>query len=92
MLRNERRDNCVYPSMGDDGDEEEYSRSHVQQGGGAPEGFPRVRLSPLMFVLGLLAKTIVARNCPGIPKRQVYRSISVITPESCIKSSIDFVV
>jgi hypothetical protein len=35
-----------------------YSRSHVQQSGGEPEGFPRVSLSPLIFVLSLLAKTI----------------------------------
>jgi hypothetical protein len=37
-----------------------YSCSHVQQGGGEPEGFPKVSLSPLIFVLSLLAKTILA--------------------------------
>jgi HAD superfamily hydrolase (TIGR01484 family) len=35
-----------------------YSRSHGQQGGGEPEGFPRVSLSPLIFVLSLLVNTI----------------------------------
>jgi hypothetical protein len=34
-----------------------YSPSHGQQGGGEPEGFPRVGRSPLIFALSL-AKTI----------------------------------
>jgi HEAT repeat protein len=38
-----------------------YSRSHGQQGGGEPEGFPKVGLSLLIFVLSLLAKTIIFR-------------------------------
>jgi hypothetical protein len=41
-----------------------YSRSHVPQGGGEPEGFPRVSLSPRIFVLSLLANTINTRTKP----------------------------
>jgi zinc D-Ala-D-Ala dipeptidase len=36
-----------------------HSRSHGQQGGGEPDGFPRVGLSPLICVLSLLANTIM---------------------------------
>jgi hypothetical protein len=48
---------CIHAPSGDP---HCYSRSHVQQGGGEPEGFPRVGLSLLIFVLSLLAKAIIA--------------------------------
>jgi hypothetical protein len=35
-----------------------YSRSHLQQSGGEPEGFHRVGLLPLIFVLSLLANAM----------------------------------
>jgi hypothetical protein len=40
-----------------------YSRSHGQQGGGEPESFPRADLSSLIFVLSLLANTIIYLLC-----------------------------
>jgi hypothetical protein len=55
-----QRHNIVPESDGRVLDCEKYSRSHAQQGGGEPEGLAGVGLSPLIFVLSLLANATPA--------------------------------